>query len=241
MTSCSGQTPHAGRIGPDRDIVLINVQNGDRAFLAKILSKIDSINPKVTGINVYFKTAKEAKEDSILYNALNNLKGDILSYGFDGNGLEIHSIPLFTSAADGEGFSIFEEKTGLVSIMTPVKQINGKTQESFALKIVKRWKPALNISYPADKSLPIEYTRTLNSFLTIKGSDLIEVPVTNFDIDNLKTKIFLVGYVGPDNEDMHRTPLRFLNGNSIPQNQPDTYGLVIIANQIRTLLDKSAN
>ena len=80
FTSCSGQTPHVGPIGPDRDIVLINIENGDRTFIAKVLSKIDSIKPKVVGINVYFKSPKEAKEDSLLSFTLNILKGDILSY-----------------------------------------------------------------------------------------------------------------------------------------------------------------
>lgn len=239
LTSCSGQTTHVSRIGPERDIVLINIQNGDRAFIAKILSKIDSIKPKVVGINVYFKSAKEAKEDSLLFNALNNLKGDILSYGTGGSGIEVHSIPLFTSAVDDEGFLKFEETTGLVSKMTPVKQIDGKTHESFALKIAKQWKSNLDNSYALNKSLPIEYSRTLNSFLVINGSDLIELPITEFDLENLKTKIFLVGYVGPTDEDMYRTPLRFLAKDTIAQNQPDTYGLVIIANQIRTLLDKN--
>jgi hypothetical protein len=94
LTSCSGQTPHVGRIGPDRDIVLINIQNGDRVFIAKILSKIDSIKPKVVGINIYFKSPKEAKEDSLLYKALNILKGEIITYGADRNGIEEHSIPM---------------------------------------------------------------------------------------------------------------------------------------------------
>ncbi len=241
LYSCSGQTPHVGHIGPDRDIVLINIQNGDRDFIAKILTKIDSIKPKVVGINVYFKSAKEAKEDSSLFNALNILKGDILTYSTGGSGIEEHSIPLFTSAVDDEGFLKFEETTGLVSRMTPVKQIDGKTHESFALKIAKLWKLNLDNSYSHNKSMPIEYSRTLNSFFIINGTDLIELPITEFDIENLKNKIFLVGYVGPDNEDMYRTPLRFLNKDSIAQNQPDTYGLVIIANQIRTLLDKNPN
>ena len=125
--------------------------------------------------------------------------------------------------------------------MTPIKKIDEKIHESFALKIAKLWKPNLEISYSENKSLFIEYSRTLNSFLIINGADLIKLPITEFDLDNLKEKIFLVGYVGPNDEDMYRTPLRFLAKDTMAQNQPDTYGLVIIANQIRTLLDKSTN
>ena len=241
LISCSGQTPHIGRVGPERDIVLINIQNGDRAFIAKILSKIDSIKPKVVGINIYFKTPKDTKDDSLIFRALKNLKGDILSYGINESGIEEYSIPLFTTAVDDQGFLNFEETNGLVSKMTPVKQIDEKTHESFALKIANRWKPDFDNSYSKNKPLPIEYSRTLNSFLIINGSDLIELPITEFDLENLKNTIFLVGYVGPNDEDMYRTPLRFLAKDTIAQNQPDTYGLVIIANQIRTLLDGNTN
>lgn len=125
--------------------------------------------------------------------------------------------------------------------MTPIKKIDEKIHESFALKIAKLWKPNLEISYSENKSMFIEYSRTLNSFLIINGADLIKLPITEFDLDNLKERIFLVGYVGPNDEDMYRTPLRFLAKDTMAQNQPDTYGLVIIANQIRTLLDKSTN
>ena len=241
MTSCSSQTPHVNPIGPERDIVLINIENGDRAFIASILTKIDSIKPKVVGINVYFKSAREAKEDSLLSIALNTLRGDILSYGFGTKGLEEHSISKFTDAVDDEGLINFEETNGLVSKMTPVKKIDGKTHMSFALKIAKLWKPNFDISYNENKSLPIEYSRTLNSFLIINGSDLIGLPISEFDLENLKNKIFLVGYVGPNDEDMYRTPLRFLGKDTLTQKQADTYGLVIIANQIRTLLDKNTN
>ncbi len=241
LTSCSSQSPNVKPIGPERDIVLINIENGDRTFIAKILSKIDSIQPKVVGINIHFKSSKEGKEDSLLSIALNTLKGDILSYGVGTRGLEEHSISKFTNAVDDEGLINFEETNGLVSKMTPVKKIDEKIHMSFALKIAKLWKPTLDNSYTENKSVPIEYSRTLNSFLIINGSDLIELPISEFDLENLKNKIFLVGYVGPNDEDMHRTPLRFLAKNTLAQKQPDTYGLVIIANQIRTLLDKNTN
>lgn len=241
LTSCFDQVPHVGEIGPDRDIVLINIENGDRAFLAEILSKIDSINPKVVGIQVYFQSTKDAKGDSLLSLALKNLRGDVLSYGWGSTGMEQHSISRFTSVVDSEGFLQFEETNGLVSKMTPIKKINGKIHESFALKISKLWRPDPTFSFSENKSLFIEYTRTLNSFLTINGSDLVSLSITDFDLDNLKEKIFLVGYIGPHEENMYRTPLRFLAEDTLPQTKPDTYGLVIIANQIRTLLDEKRN
>ena len=237
LSSCSAQSPRVGPIGPERDIVLINIENGDRAFIAKVLDKIDSIGPSVIGIEPYFKTIGNPKTDSLLTASLKNLSGDILSFGIVDNN-EQHSIPIFTNYADDEGYLNLTETSGLVKNMTPLMEKNGKTYESFALKIVKQWSPSLKNPFTFNKSVPIAYTRTLNSFLNIYGTDLISLPLAEFDVENLKKMIFLVGYSGPGNENMYRTPLRFLEPDTLQQHQPDTYGIVIIANQIRTILDK---
>jgi hypothetical protein len=237
FSSCFDHSPRVGPIGPERDIFLINIENGDREFIAKILDKIDSIGPMVIGIEPYFKTIGNSKKDSILSASLKRLSGDILSYGIIDSNNEQHSIPIFSKAVDDEGYLSLEETSGLVKNMTPILEINGKIHESFALKIVERWKPSFKHTFTSNKSLPIVYTRTLNSFLHIYGSDLISLPLSEFDVANLKKSIFLVGYSGPDNENMYRTPLRFVGADTIQQDQPDTYGIVIIANQIRTILD----
>ncbi len=48
-----------------------------------------------------------------------------------------------------------------------------------------------------------------------------------------------MGYLGPSNEDKHFTPLRSLG--RYDADEPDTYGLVIIANEIRTILEYNNN
>ena len=53
----------------------------------------------------------------------------------------------------------------------------------------------------------------------------------------LVIKCFLVGYTGPENEDKHFTPLRFIDDKKYNHDEPDTYGLVIIANEMRTILE----
>lgn len=228
------QTPHVRREGGDPDIVLINIETGDRTFIAQILSKIDSLNPVVVGIDVHFESTKDSKQDSALAVALRKLKNELLVYSIRDNGVQIHSIQLFTDAVEDEGLLKFENTFGLISNMRPLTKVNDKIHQSFALKIAKRWNPGLKTTFGVNESFPIEYSRTLDKYIRINGSDLIEMPVTNFDISN---KIILVGYIGPTNEDMYRTPLRLLEKNKLKHNQPDTYGLVIIANQIRTILE----
>ena len=57
------QTPHVRLEGGDPDIVLVNIENGDRTFIAQLLSKIDSLKPVVVGINANFKSPKDTKQD----------------------------------------------------------------------------------------------------------------------------------------------------------------------------------
>lgn len=231
FTQC--QTPYVHLAGMDPDIVLINIENGDRAFLSKIFTKIDSLKPVVVGVDVIFPTAKNPIQDSALAIALRKLKNEFLVFNFNDKGEKIRSLPVFTKETEGEVLLDFETSFGLVSNMRPIEEVKSEILESFALKIAKRFNPGLQIPYHVNEFLPIEYKRTMNQFPYINGSELINVPVTNFDIAN---KIILVGYLGPTNEDKYKTPLRFIEEKEPEENQPDTYGLVIIANQIRTLL-----
>lgn len=226
--------PHVRQEGGDPDIVLVNIENGNRTFIAQILSKIDSLKPVVLGIDVNFKSPKGTKQDSILAETLRKLKNELLIYNINNNGVQSHSIPLFTEAVEGEGLVTFENTNGLISNMRPLIKHKDRIHESFALKIVKRWKPEHNISFRVNESIPIEYSRTLDKYIRINGSDLIELPISKFDLPN---KIILLGYIGPTDEDKYKTPLRFLEKEELEHNQPDTYGLVIIANQIRTILN----
>ncbi len=230
-TQC--QVPHVQLAGTDPDIVLINIENGDRVFISRILSKIDSLKPAVVGIDVFFQTAQNPKQDSPLVASLRKLKNEFLIFNINNEGDKIKSLPVFTKETEGDVLLDFETMFGLVSNMRPIAEVKNEIHESFALKLAKRFNPGLKIPYETDEFFPIDYTRTLNQFLHINGSDLINTPVADFDLAN---KIILVGFIGPGNEDKYKTPLRLIEHKKIDQNQPDTYGLVIIANQIRTLL-----
>ena len=229
------EVPHVHNGGGDPDIVLVNIENGDRTFLAKVLSKIDSLNPVVVGIDVQFDSAKNFLQDSTLADALRKLKNGLLSFNIDNKGVAMHSFPLFTKAVEDEGLVRFEPTLGLISNMRPLTSVNDTIHESFALKIANRWNPDVKTTFGVNESFPIEYSNTLGTYLRINGSELIELPLSAFDIPN---KIILVGYIGPTEEDMYKTPLRFLEDRDLKNSQPDTYGLVIIANQIRTILNR---
>lgn len=232
--NCKSPVPKVNLVGSaDPDIVLVNIEDGDREFIGKVLLKIDSLKPILIGIDVFFLNKKSPREDSILINSLQKVNNDILSYGIGDNNIFEHSELSFTQYVTDEGFLKYDRTLGLISNMTPLPKIEGKVHESFAYKIVKHWKPDFKPDIKENQQIKINYQRTLDKYLKLDGSFLLGTSIDNFE---LKDKIFLVGYIGPGKEDKYSTPLRFV-GKELEHDEPDTYGLVIIANQIRTLLD----
>lgn len=212
----------------DPDIVLINIENGDREFISKVLQKVDSLKPLVVGIDVTFQGSK--KQDSFLTRALEHLGNDVLVYTARQDGSISGSDPVFTKFAD-QGNLNYEQKFGLVTTIIPLQNIKDSIHESFPLKIIKKWKPDFVASFKVDEKMDIEFSRDGSRFMTIAGSGLVDTPVDNFELAN---KVFLVGYTGPGNEDKYFTPLR--SRGDFRSNEPDTYGLVIVGNAIRTIL-----
>ena len=214
----------------DHDIVLVNIEDGDREFIGKLLLKLDSLHPLVVGIDVTFQGRK--RNDSMLVAALKKLDNDILVYNISQNGLIHGSDSAFTDLT-AQGNLYYEEGMGLINTIVPLQKAAGKVHESFALKIVKQWKPDFVSNIKVDERVGIHYTRTLNKFFVIDGAELLSLNMADLDLSN---RVFLVGYTGPGNEDKHFTPLRYVEGE-YKRDEPDTYGLVIIANEIRTILE----
>jgi len=218
----------------DRDIVLLNIEQGDRALIGRVLQKVDSLHPLVVGVDITFQGRK--KSDSILLAAFKQLKNDILVYSVSPDGAINKSDSAFTNFTD-QGNLYYEQRMGLITSIVPLQRINDKVHESLAYKMVKQWQPNFISPIKVDQKIDIVYSRNLSKFNTISGSELLRSNAADYDLAN---KVFLVGYAGPGNEDKHFTPLRHIEGD-FKTNEPDTYGLVIIANEIRTILDYKKN
>ena len=232
FANCKNPIPSVNLIRtPDPDIVLINIENGNRAFIGNLLLKIDSLKPILIGIDIFFQGQKTQEEDSILINAFQKINNEILCYDLSESNFK-NSDSEFTQFSSDIGFLKYDRTFDLISNMTPLPKIGNKVHESFAYKIVKYWKPEFKSDITINQQIPINYQRPLENFLRIDGSFLIETDINNFDFKN---KIILLGYIGPGQEDKYSTPLRFV-GKELEHDDPDTYGLVIIANQISTIL-----
>ncbi len=215
----------------DPDIILINIEQGDRAFIGNLISKVDSCHPQVIGLDISFENEKKHYEDSVLENTLRKAKNIILSFYIDSLGKPIRSADKFRKSVKDEGLNKFEFDEGLVSKFSPLLNVNNQTYEQFPLKIIKLWKPQFQYNFKENASIPIIYTRTRDQYFHLNGSELEKQK----NCLNIKDKIVLIGYLGPSNEDKYFTPMG--NVQSPNSEQPDTYGIVIIANQIRTILD----
>ena len=215
----------------DEDIILFNIGNISRAEIGELLIGIEKCEPLIVGIDILFLENKKSFDDSILTEALQKVSNDIIAYKFDSNEREERSIDRFRKFASEEGFINAEEKDGVLSHFTPVKEVGGKLHESFALKISKQWKPEVELNLTANKSIPLLFQRRLQQYYYFVREDLHDKEVCSL----LKNKIILVGFLGPGDEDKHFTPIR--SREEEIEGKPDTYGLVIIANEIRTILE----
>ena len=214
----------------DPDIILINIGKGDRAYIAGLIQSIDSCKPAVIGIDVFFDVEKNGSLDSALIAAFSISKNDVIAYGLDPAGRPILPQEKFSQFASAKGLMNSERIHGLVSRFTPTRRVDNTTDEVLALKIIQLWKHGFQHNLPSGKSIQIRFTRTNRNFINIDGSD-----ISNLEPGLLENKIVLLGYIGPNEEDKYYTPIPLVYGS--PNDNPDMYGLVILANQIRTLLD----
>ncbi|WP_258105671.1 CHASE2 domain-containing protein [Marinoscillum sp. MHG1-6] len=233
VSLCSCSTPNVELIDNiDPDIVLVNLEDGDRAFIAELINKIDSCNPKFIGIDAWFVEEKDHFGDSLLEVALKNTDKEILGYQYEDWNKQVRSHKKFEQHTFNKGVTQSEVRNDLMSHFVPViKHELGLTFEHMAFVIARKINSRVNVLCKVNESIPIKYTRTLDQFIHIEGSEL-EIKKHQSQLEN---KIILLGYLGPTDEDKHFTPIR--TAIEYPENKPDTYGLVVIANEVRTLLD----
>jgi CHASE2 domain-containing sensor protein len=215
----------------DPDIVLVNIGDVDRTAIADMLLRIDSCRPAVIAVDAWFIEEKDSLQDSKLINALKTIKKDILSYALDSLRNPVKSHKKFSSLVLDDGLAMAEKTNGLSDRFIPVRKIKNHFHEHFALKICRIWKPGLRYKFKTNKSMQVNFIRTLDRFIHVEGVDINANLVDNI----FKDKIVMLGYLGPSDDDKHFTPLRFVK--DYPDNAPDTYGVVILANSVRTILD----
>lgn len=212
----------------DPDIVLVNIEKGDRAFIGNLIRAVDSCRPAVIAVDAWFVNSKGYEEDSVLVATFKAVPNDIVAYSIDpGMGVKQSHLK-FRSFFTGEGVMEYEgDESGIA--MQPLFVFNGEVHEAFSLRILRQWKPEFKHNFTKNQSIIVDFKRPLENYLHF------DISSVRTHREELKNKVVILGYLGPDNEDKHFTPLRKLK--KYPANEPDSYSAVMVANTVRTLLD----
>lgn len=212
-------------------IVIINLEEGDRAFIGDVLMKIDSCTPKMIGLDTWFVERKDDYQDSVLQLALSKIQNEILGYFYDYNdSVTVRSHAVFRQFSNDSAICQLQVDESVMINFIPKFVIDGKVHEHMALKIAKRWNPLFKDNFKPNEMVAIQYKGNLDKLQHLNGSDLNPAEHKNL----LKDKIVLLGYTGPSNEDKFVTMM-----NQHGFEMPDAYGVVIMANEVQQLLSEN--
>lgn len=234
----------------DTNIVIVNVGTLNRSGIAEEINIINKNNPKVLGIDLFFRNPQSPERDSALSKALSKVNNLVLVSKVDyDEGKDVYdsietSNPLFNRYASN-GYANVISDTGkdanffrTVRDFYPKVQVGDTNLIAFALKITQFYNPsALNRFLARNNETEIiNFQRNTNKYRTIDIKELFE---KQDSLQFIKDKIVLMGILGPDtstlvDEDVFFTPM---NKEFIGKSLPDMYGVTVHANIISMILE----
>ncbi len=245
----SGKNDHPSDVETkiSNDIVLINAADRGRKEIAELVSKINSENPAVLGIDFLFEGPKNFHDDSLLKNALSRCKKVVVASKFKNTDVHSEDSKYYPN---WEGLGSYNEGFANLMITGMDKTVryfrakdynNKKLINPFALEVVKQFDVKKSEAF-TKRNLPFElinYEGNLNALHHFNGND---IESGNYPKGFLKGKIVLLGFFGSDYnpnpilDDYFYTPL---NEKLVGQKVPDTYGIVVQANIINMILKEN--
>ena len=218
----------------DTSIVIVNIEDADRARIVELLEKAAVYQPAAIGVDVVFTAPKDSLADSLLMAFFVNNKKAVLAYNLQTDNKGLSPEGFLYSAAANKGFANFVgEEGGTIRYFIPAINSFDKTNtrhESFASAIVRIANPAKveELQRRQHRTEQINYSRGVDKYQVISGQELLADSGQLY----LKGKVLLVGFIAGDAysiEDKHFTPL---NEKSVGKSVPDMAGIVIHANII---------
>lgn len=215
----------------DSNVVIINVEDLDRAGINDLLTTIKGI-PKVTGLDVLFEEKKDEEIDSALAKTIKNYPNIVIASRLIYENKKFNKTGYFNNHAKNTGFVNFiGEENATIRKFTSQESVDGKIEKSFAVKILELYNPQIThtLEKRNNKTEDINYKRTDQKYMIASATEILTGEI-NTNI--LKNKIVLIGYVGKnqfDIEDKHFTPM---NTSFVGKSVPDMNGVVIHGNII---------
>ena len=234
----------------DTNIVLVNIGNLSRKELAEEITVINKFNPAVIGVDAFFEVEKDPDSDSLLSLSFSNCRNLVMVDKLDSfNQATKHYGSLYSSIArfsrySKGGFANLpnDDAVGFRTIreFRPMEKVKDSTVLAFSSKIVSVFNnnEFQHLSQRGNQNEIINFRGNYNRFYFV---DTYQYAEPGVNLSFIKDKIVLMGYMGPDFntktlEDVFFTPL---NDRYAGKSFPDMYGIVIHANIISMILNKT--
>jgi CHASE2 domain-containing sensor protein len=231
---------------PEERIVMVHVEEPERAQIARAVERISQHGHRVIGVDILFSGAKDSLGDALLSEQLQKtgnivLAANLMPYDQGKQGIpgmkmseprfSDHGVNAYTNFLAGTDLT--------VRMFTPeVTTTEKNTEQAFALAIAAIYDPlaARRLLNRKKNSERINYLGDYRSFPTLYIADVLAMPESELSV--FQGKIVLIGFANNQEvdaplEDRYYTPLNpVYTGRSIP----DMYGMMIHANIISMIL-----
>lgn len=239
--------PH--KITRDTNVVLVNIQFRGRQEIAQMLEIINRYQPKVVGIDAFFRKEKDPGQDFPLAMAMAQTQNLVLvselvqpneAGGFDSIQF---SNPLFTESAHSGFANVIASTEGqgfrTVKSFYPKHHLKDSLYPNFSTKIVELADPEAYQKL-IDRHHFEEVINWKGNYRKFTAFDAHQILNEIGNLNKLTNKIVLLGYIGPqlgdrDLVDIFYTPQ---NPRVAGRSYPDTYGVVVHANIISMIMDE---
>jgi CHASE2 domain-containing sensor protein len=226
----------------EKDVVLVNIGEAKREEIAEMLQILNGAEPKIIALDILFSERKEPAGDSLLRSAFAQIGNKlILSNHLEdsqGEYTSYYTNPWFGEFESGHvNFVGSNPNSSTIRYFRPEVIDSQKSYSSFASVIVNRFAPE-KIKILNERNNRTERIHYLGNYDKFIHFDRLDISEGNPDLEILKDKIVVVGYLGPEIgtntlDDIYFTPL---NQEIAGRTLPDTYGVVIHANIISMIL-----
>ncbi len=209
----------------NKDIVLVNIGSLPRPAVAQMVNNLNQHNPKVIGIDAFFRADKSPEEDFPFMDALSRVENLVMvseGKGFDPEKFSIDSLsysnPKFTQfSQSGCATMNVESDRAVIRNFTPYfeREDTNSQEPFFAVKICELYDPSStkelknrgnkeeHISFVGNIHVPLydmKYGGQTN-VAPLESEhfltyDAFEILSNNFDPETIKGRIVLLGFIG---------------------------------------------
>ena len=237
------------KVDIDPNIVVINNGHLNRSQIAGLIDIINYHEPKVIGIDAMFRKPKGDEQDIPLENSLAEVNNLVMACdlrkGVEGDRLRWDSIalsrPEFLKNADIAYVNVYtpDGEHDAIRMNIPRSYVKDSVVNSFPVGVCEIFAPDKVKRFLArgNDYEVINYKRNQDKYTVYDYTDLFNDPELYTD---LKDKIVLIGYLGPNlqtkvTEDIKFTPM---NKNYVGKTEPDMYGVLVHANVISMIIEE---